>query len=422
MQRMTKSTCLAGLIATAVALNLQADDLFVFELSTTDGGAVQSSQIGGDDLPDLFDRLIGSDGAFSVFNSRNFEGSLRYGGVSGALRYHVERGFNAQNPEEIRLTLTSDLTALNRTFVGTEKSVQDQVEDFLIEDGANDYAELHREIAKQSEVAVTDGNPNSATGQLGYQTFRQFAMTAGLTFEERNRPRAYEDSFHVGMVPDVGYIDAGKFNGYSLSLPIDIRMKISDRVGLAFNIPLNYTEIESASVFHGGFGLGIPIKVVEPSDGHPWSWTLTPFGGGIASLSEDFAAGGLLLQGGGASLFSYHFNQFTLSIGNQINLFDGQEIAGYDSEVDQQLTKHGLQLSLPFRQRWLADLYGIYSSYLEDAAVDDFWTFGADLVYRMLGEQEASAMQRGYIYGGVYVDVGDDYLSPHARLGTGWKF
>ena len=109
-------------------------------------------------------------------------------------------------------------------------------------------------------------------------------------------------------------------------------------------------------------------------------------------------------------------------MGNQISIFEGMEVAGFDSGISQQILKNGLQLSIPIAQRWLFEARGVYSRFLDDAAIDDYFTVGGDFVYRFLGGADAEATRRGYVLLGAYAELADDYTAPHVRVGTGWRY
>ncbi len=230
----------------------------------------------------------------------------------------------------------------------------------------------------------------------------------------------------VGIVADVGTFDANGFKGQAYSLPLYARFKLTERVGLNIDIPLSYVQVESADIFGFGMGIGVPIKVIPRTKESPWSWQLAPFGGANASASKDFLAGGLVANGGLNSLVAYDFGKVTLSMGNHFSLHEGVPLTvdGYtfDPGVSQQILKNGLKLDIPFKRRWIVDFYAVHTKFLNDAALDQYYTVGGELGYRMLGKPGAGKKKNGYIKFGVYADIGKDYTSAHAQFGTGWKF
>ena len=296
------------------------------------------------------------------------------------------------------------------------------MEDYLTEDAEEDLANFYKEINANSVVAVTDGNPHSTTAYIASQSYNEFATRVGMTREERENQRELGGSFSMGVVPDAGLIDAGDFEGYTFSLPISMRAKFGDRVGLGITIPFNYVQIEDADIFQVGAIVGLPITIIQESSDNPWHWQLTPSGHGAGAGSVDFASGGLAVGGSASSVVSYNFNSCTLSMGNQISIFEGMEVAGFDSGISQQILKNGLQLSIPIAQRWLFEARGVYSRFLDDAAIDDYFTVGGDFVYRFLGGADAEATRRGYVLLGAYAELADDYTAPHVRVGTGWRY
>jgi len=170
----------------------------------------------------------------------------------------------------------------------------------------------------------------------------------------------------------------------------------------------------------------VPVKIFKQDADHRWLWQVTPSGGALVAGSADYLAGGLLYAGTLTSLLGYDFGPFAVAMGNQIGFCDTINLkAGdyeFDSGVEQRILKNGLQVSVPFGGRWVAQVRGTYTRFLEDAAVPDYFTVGGDVAYRFLGKADAEEAKRGYAFVGVYADLADNYTSPHVRLGTAWKF
>ena len=107
-------------------------------------------------------------------------------------------------------------------------------------------------------------------------------------------------------------------------------------------------------------------------------------------------------------------------MGNHVSWLEGipVDVGDYSvsSGVSQLLLKNGLQVSVPLGTRWLATAYGLYTRFLDDAAVQDYFTVGGEVGFKILPTSQS------YLKLGFYSDLGSDYKSGNLRLGTGWKF
>jgi hypothetical protein len=293
-------------------------------------------------------------------------------------------------------------------------------------EGSAELAKFFKAMAAQSLVTITDGNPNSATARSAGDSYQNYGMTFAETKEEKDADKPNTARVGFGIIADVGSFDANGIKGTTYSLPMFARFKLTDRVGLNLDLPLNYTEIEGAKAFGVGLGVGLPVKVIPRAKDSPWYWQLTPFGGANATGSKDLAAGGLLANGGLNSLLAYDFGAFAVSMGNHFSIHEGVPIGlgGYtfDSGVSQQILKNGFKLDVPVGQRWIFDVYAVHTKFLTAAAVDQYITMGGEVGYRMLGKAGAAKKGGGYMKLGLYADVGDNYTSAHAQFGSGWKF
>lgn len=402
LSRRPKAT--VGLLATLLAATsaTQAGDLF--SISANNGATV-----GGNNVVDLIDHAVNQAGAFAGATS----GNLKYGGVANAIQYNTAAG----GPYQIIIPSTG----LNVSFNTTQ-----ELKDYLKKDGSTEVAKFLKAMAAQSLVTITDGNPGASTARSASDSYQNYGMTFAETKEEKDANKPNTDRVGFGIIADVGRFDANGIRGEVYSLPLFARFKLTDRVGLNLDLPLNYTKIEGANAFGVGLGVGLPIKVIPRAKDSPWYWQLTPFGGANATGSKDMAAGGLLADGGMNSLLAYDFGKFTLSMGNHFSLHEGIPItvAGYkfDPGVSQQILKNGLKLDVPLGNRWIVDVYAVHTKFLTAAAVDQYVTVGGEIGYRLLGKADAPNKKGGYLKLGLYADVGENYTSAHAQFGSGWKF
>lgn len=414
-----KKLCLLAGLCLLTSNPLRATDLFDVsaQSATVNGGT--PTVIGDNNLPDLIEKVIKAQDEFAPYQSANFRASLRYASVYNAMTFIVGSGGTTAS-------LNIPITGFSKTFNGaTRDDVEAQIKSFLKKDGATELAKFLKAIDGKSAVAVSDGNPGSSTANSAAQSFNSYGMEMGETREEKENPRKAGGS-GLGFSADVGRFEADGFKGTTYSLPLYARFKLSDRVGLNFDLPINYTKLEGAQIFGAGIGLGLPIKVIPHAKDSPWFWQVTPSGGAIASGSQDMLAGGLLAQGGFTSLLNYDFKNFSLSMGNQISFFQGipLEYSDYkfDPNISQQIMKNGLKASIPFGRRWIFEVYGIHTEFLQSAAVDQYFTVGGDLGYRFLGKADSAKKKTGYVKIGLYSQLSDRYKATNAQFGTGWKF
>lgn len=408
-----------GVLFTSLC-GLDAADLFSVSGTTTDALPTVHTTVTGSSLLDLVENAINAQGEFLQFQNRDFEALLDYAGVANAMRFTIVD--NSLNGGGVTTRLEA-ISGLDRTFSGaTREDVEDQIEEFLKKEGSSEYARFLKAISEQSKVAITDGNPYAATAQIANQAFMQFGNEIGETREEKERGDQ-GGGFGIGFNADVGTFKAGGIEGNAYQLPLYAKWAITDRVAVQLNIPLSYISIESANVFGAGLGLGVPIKVIKRTKENPWLWQVTPSGGAFLTGSEDMVAGGALAQGGLTSLLSYDWDWITVSMGNHFSVMEGLPIEFADVNIDpgvsQQILKNGLKASVPLGRRWVAEAYGIYTRFLEKAAVEDYFTLGGDIAFRLSAKPGKSG---AFLRAGLYTHIGSDFESAGIQFGTGWKF
>lgn len=413
--RLLKTLVLLSGLLWAGARALPAADLF--SMSVAPGGTV----VGDNNLLTLVDKIINGKDEFAFFAGPGaaYVGTLRYGQVQNAINFSM-------NAPRTSADLNIPSIGFTRTFVGANQAdLENQIEAFLKKDGADVYARFLKSMAAQSLVAVSDGNPNATTAIAAGQSFQNYAMTFAETREEMDAPKNGGDRVALGIIADIGAFDANGIKGTAYSLPMFARFKLTERVGLNFDIPLSYIDIDGAKVFGVGLGIGLPVKVILRAKGSPWFWQLAPSVGVNASASKDMLAGGMVVSGGFNSLLAYDFGGFTVSMGNHISVYEGMPLTldsyRFDPGVSQQILKNGFKLDVPLGQRWIVDVYAIHTKFLAAAGLDQYVTVGGELGYRFAGKPGVKK-SNGYMKLGVYADVGEDYTSAHVQIGSSWKF
>ena len=422
-----------GLTAALAAFQttVHAADLFRVNAVTRDDMPQRDVTVGSSNFTDLVQNVIDAQGKFSVFENRNSQATLTYAGVKNAMTFEI-------NQNETQAVLKIPITGFHKEFTGSDRDdLNRQIVDFLKKDGANEYAKFLAAINQRSPVAVSDGQPTSTTATIASTTFNDFGSAVGTAPGEVS-PK----STAFGLVADVGTFKAGDFTGHTYTLPLSTQFRLSQRVDLRVDVPLQYIDVESAYIVQGAVMLHLPIKLIMPepvtvgddkgggkettTHFSPLLWMVTPTFGAAVSGSPDMASGGLILGEGLTNLLAYDFGKFTLSMGNHISFYQSVPVTinGYeiDPDVDQQILKNGLRLSVPLGPQWVVEIYGIHTKFLQSAAVDSYFTVGGDLGFRFMHNQNSSPITDGYLRLGFYSDLGSQYQSGHLQLGAGWKF
>ncbi len=395
---------LASSLATATAEDL-------FQITATSSTATKV--VSGDNLIDLVENIVKAQDEFSDFQNTGFTADLKYAGVEKAIIFDI-----SSTGTFAKLTIPS--TGLEKTFTGSSRDdVENQMEDYFKESGVEEISKFQKAMAKQSLVAVTDGNPNASTATFSAQTFNQYAFAPGETRAQKEDPKSSSGG-GFGFYADIGTFDADGIKGTAYTLPISAKFGLSERVGLGIDVPLSYIDVEGSTIFGGGLVLSLPIKVIARDLDQPLVWQLTPSGGALLSASYDMLAGGLESMVGGSSMLSYDFENFTLSMGNGLFWFEGIPVTAGDIEFDpgvsQQILKNGLKVSVPLYQNWLVEAYGIHTKFLEDAAIDQFYTAGGAVAWKPNPEKKRYWMLN------LYSELAEKFTSFHASIGTTWKF
>jgi hypothetical protein len=414
---------LAAICAMVSIHQSQAADLL--EVNANHGTLYQANA-SGEDLLGLLKDMFEQTGAFSQLDGLDFQARLRYGDYENAMRFNVFEVFTAPPQErwQAQIVITGKdqpvhLTAPDRA------SLNEAVKNYFKDNASGDYAKFLKAMNAKSAFSVPDGNPRANTAVVANQTFSSFGQEDGRTNEEREDPQLVkQESMGLGFTADVGRFDANGVKGSTYSLPLFAKFKLTDRVGLHFNIPLNWTRIGDANIFNGGLNIGMPIRAVVRTKENPLHWQITPSTGANVAGSEELASGGLLLHGGLTSLLSYDFKHFSVSMGNHFSYHEGMELDLYgysfDPGVQQEILKNGVRVSIPFAKRWVFDVYGIHTKFLESAAIDSYFTVGGEFGFRFSGR--GAKKKSGYTKMGLYADMAENYTSAHLQFGSSWKF
>jgi hypothetical protein len=277
----------------------------------------------------------------------------------------------------------------------------------------------------QPHEAATDGTPVSATAVSSTATLHQSGLAEGQSREEKQTTKEGAEKASFDITPDFGSFTAGIVKGNSYTLPLYAKYKLTDRVGLNFNIPVQYTEYRTPfgdlNVWGVTVNVGLPIRALIRDDKHPLAWTITPSAGATGDYADDPPSSTTYTgQGGITSMLSYENDHFTVSMGNQITAYTSLEKSGaykFAGDVDQQIVKNGLKVSVPFGRRWVVEVYGIHTEFLQKFFMDRYFTVGGSVGYHL-----PSMKRGGYVKAGAYTDLGEGFRAAHFQFGTGWKF
>lgn len=356
-------------IALVTAAPTRADDLFTID-ANSNSGASTSASASGSSVIDLVADLIDSEQEFTNLENQGFDASLRYGAVDDAILI-------SRNADSTSATLTVPSTGFTKVFTADNQSdLEDQIRDFILEEGQGEYAKFLRTINEQSLLGVIDGNPLAATALLANNTYDRFGLGRG-----------YMLPMDSGMPDDGGgsrYEISGGFDstdegdGSHAAAAISKVWRFGNRFGIALGSTFTYREIENADIFHFGSHIGLPIILIGPEP-KGLVWQVTPAFQAGASGSEDLAAGGTILGGSISSSLRIPLgNRLTISIGNQYSFYEGYglNLFGYewDTDASQQIVKNGVRVSYMFVQGLVADAGITHTGFLEDAAVDSYLT------------------------------------------------
>jgi len=449
-----RPSLIAVLLVTCAAA--AADDLFVFSLTET-GDPSNTLTVAGNSVPRLAEDFADMEGSFLPFEGVPFAASVNYAGVPDAIAFSFDPTGGSGGGDLLTITslLGSDEVIV---FDEADGDLGDQLKDFFLEDNPEALSDFIEAINAQSLVGVTDGNPVSMTARSARYKYDWFGLNADLAttkhevyrdFQMRDYRRAIDrengrasetgdeavdvadppelpneqrhgwlrSRFHV----DGGLVSAGGFDGYTIDAWIGTEMIFSEHVSFHIGGAFGYNNIEGADVFKGGLHLDLPIRIVVPEPGAKvgWTWQVTPGGAIESSGSWEYASGGLMLSGSVVNRVTADLPAgWSITAAQSWTIHQGQEIQFQDIEfdpgVDQQLVKIGGKVSKRIGDEGF--LFGgvTWSDFLEEAAVDDFWTPFAGVGFTF---RNGATLAIGY-----EGDFGDDFTRHAGRLDLRFPF
>ena len=395
----TSSTVLGGALALTIALTIggltgraRAADPIVVQVTSIGGPAPVTAS--GSSLLDILEDAIESQGAFAGFDGTAFTASLAVGGVADVATVAV-------NAAGTSATLSFPLIGFSQTFTGSdEEDLQEQIEDFIQQDGASTYARVIDALNQRSLIAVVDGNPGSATARLGLASFRRWGLAPTWTPSITVAGDAFTDGSRLRLDLAASILERGDFDSTAASLGLSGGLAINDSIGLALSGLVVYEDIEGADMVQAGLELALPITLlgdrvreiaVDPAadaDGNGAAdhgartepgglrLQLTPFAAAGLGGSVDLGQGASFWGLGAAASLGVDLGPVTLSGGASFTQYGGIDL-DYDdyefqTDVDQRLLTIGGLASLPLGDGLSLSAGLSWSTYLDDAAVEDW--------------------------------------------------
>ena len=368
-----RAAAAAVIVLTALAIPTiaRAQDPFSLSGQTTSGPPAQVT-VTGSSVVDLVQNLIQSQAQFSSFQGQSFNASLNYGAIANAIQFQG-------NAAGTSATLTIPSTGFTRTFTGSSRQdVYNQIKDFLIKEGAREYAKFMKVVNQQSLLGVVDGNPQAATAVLSNTTFMRFGLHRSPL--DAGALAGGKSAFGSGLRLDAlgGTVDTDEADGFYVQGALSSISRIGDRIGLALAFPFSYREVQDAKLYMGGIEFAVPVVLLKPMTGKGLFWEVTPSVTGAAAGSVDFAAGGSFFGGGITSSLTIPFgNTAAITIGNGYYLYEGYhlDIGGYEFETDlsQQMLKNGAKITAGLGPLYV-DVGATYTNFLQEAAMESYWS------------------------------------------------
>lgn len=405
-----------GLVAAILPLTSPAADLF--EVVATDG--TTTIRAGDSSVLDLMDDLANYAGQFAVFNGNNFNGTLRYQGIPNAVT--IQQNSNGSG-------------VINFQLIGESYNYASEhdLEDFLKTNGEGIYARFLKEVAKQSAVSVTDGNPSSTTAASSRNDFENFGFTPTGEFDfGEGAILAAEEGVGLGGF-GLGF-NSGKFEADVAGVSYEgrfaeigfawLNLALGERVRFVAPISASYLEIEGTAVYGVSQSFALPIRILRMNKTDRWNWRLTPIGGVNVRVSPDALSGSLLWNAGLVNSIDYRVNRrLIVCLINQATVFRSIPVEysdySFDAEIEQLIAKNGFRLVTPLTRRIMGDVFLIRTDFLEDAAVEHFYTVGTSVSWR--------ATKRFNLTLGANYDVGetdsdDEFKSYSVGLSSAWRW
>jgi len=405
------TACSLLILAPAPGFATQAP--FTGVAAVTDGSGIPAVTASGNNFKDFTDEITESGGAFQPLTGHTYDANVNFLGVPNAMLY-------ATNSTGTSVTVTLPPINFTQTFTGSSRSaVNSEIDDFFEKNGSGIFANFLKAIAQTSPIAVTDGNPDSATAIAANSVFLNSAMTPSDELEdEASGTKPQFSGLAIGF--DAGQFKAGGFSGdnYDLSFTA-LNVGLGDQVRLQMPVDFNYLTVDGAQVAGAGVTFVLPIRIYTMDQNNPVSWRLTPLAGVSGRGSIDLAGGAALWEAGLISSVDYKVNSklvlclmdqytdnrsFTVSYGSY----------SFNPQVEQGILKNGVRLVTPLTRRLILDVFAVETNFLNPAVTKNFTTLGGSLSLRATKNYNLSLA-------GNY-DTGSSFSSWSVGLQSAWHW
>ena len=397
-------------VAAACLSTARAEDPFNVVVTS---GTLPALSVGYSNFPDLLNDVLNTHGGFAPYANTDFSASVMFLGIPNAV-------MASSNPTGTQVQLQIPGINFTQLFTGpTRSDVEQQIKDFFLKNGSGIAGNFLSYVARQSAVAVTDGNPSSSTALMANTSFLSAGFTPAdeMTATATTATQANLSGLGIGF--NSGRFTANGITGTFNDIAIPFKFALTDRVSLSGGIPIDLLTVEGAKIYGVGLNLGLPVRILIMDKENPMNWRLTPLVGISARGSQDLAGGGLIWMAGLNNSVDYRVShKLIVCVVNQITTHHGLDVKyssyEFNPHVDQLMLKNRLRFVTPFTARTTGDFFVIETNFLKEAAVKNFTTYGASISYRITPKMNLAF--------GVNFDIGSGYRSSSAGLSSAWKF
>ncbi len=405
----TRVLLTAGLLAATGFCAPWAAAQDLFSVTATGGGSTVTAS--DENLLDLLEDAIETQGAFNPLVGSDITAVLRYADVENAIVVTL-------NAAETQATLSFPGTGFSQVFNGSDADdLENEIERFIEEDGGQAFAEFLADLNQRSLLAVLDGNPFSTTALTNEHLFDLYGLglsgprlgagplggggggsgseqplDAGYVVYDYDGARTevdqdtgtyttnYEQAW-FSVTPRISSLDAAGFDGVSASLGLAAGWWFTDWIGISVGGDVSTNDFDGTTTFHSSFHLALPIQPIDTFDEQGFGFALgvTPFVLSGVGGSVEAAAGGAFNGYGGALNATVGLGHVQFRGAAQIIEFNDQDLDFGDFEFETELNQSAVTVGGNLRVyldgpngHWWVDGGLTYVEYLDDAAVSDW--------------------------------------------------
>lgn len=253
--------------------------------------------------------------------------------------------------------------ACSFTFTGATRQAAFDSFDLAIDDETTPTSQallgcLGRSFSRFSPIDPLAGNPNSLQASL---TRNALDLTNADSLVEEGANTA-GDPWIIGATYTTG--SAGRFDISRVDARVQRSFRVfeGNRALLKFDLPVNYSKINGASVYSAQLGVGLEFPVIAQT------WSLEPRIAYGAVYSGDAGSAGHILQGSLTSRYVVQgLGRGRLVIGNMVGYSQTLDAPGTELNINPDLknfvTRNGFAYELPLKSRIGGRASSIRASY-----------------------------------------------------------